>query len=202
MRGNAARGAAVLLAVAAAGSWGCFDEPGIEERWTRVDLVGANVTPAQALPAGAAQPVTMNVKVTFRTILTGYAVADLRVSHSITNGSVALDPDGPRLQLAQDIDRVLANSVSVGRATRAVTGWDHLVFPLDLSFTGAVPATLDSAGLGGGLFLVCYLGAGEKMERADGTDTLIVTPFGSEAYQVLPFGMKLALAAPVPQVAP
>lgn len=188
--------AAVLL-IAATLSGGCLGKPKIEDRWTRIDFVSSTVAPYQALPAGASQPVSVRAKITYRSILTGFAVVDLRSSTTVSNGEVAIDPQGPRLRMAQDIDRILASSVSLGRATRAVTGWDHLVQNLDLSFVGALPASIDSAGTSGGLFLLCYLGEGDEMERADGTDTLMVTPFGSEAYEVLPVGMKLGLAAPV-----
>ncbi len=188
--------AASLLVIAACG---CLGTPKIEDRWTRIDLVSSTVAPYQAVPAGGSQPVAVSARVTFRSILTGFAVVDLRSSATLSGGDVVLDPAGPRLRMAQDIDRILAQSVSVGRATRAVAGWDHLVQQIDLSFVGAVPATVDSAGSSGGLFLVCYLGAGEEMERADGSDTLIVTPYGSETYRVLPVGMKLVLAPPVAQ---
>jgi len=46
-----------------------------------------------------------------------------------------------------------------------------------------------------GVFLLVYLGSGQKIERIDGSDTLIVTPFKSAQYEVLPIGVTLALPA-------
>ena len=126
----------------------------------------------------------------YRSILTGYEVAELRSSSSVPRSSVALGTNAPRLRMAQDIDRILAGSVTRGRAIRAVTGWDHLMQHIDLSFTGTVPAASDSSmGPGGGLFLLCYLGSGVKIELPSGADTIVVTPFTSSAYEVLPVGM-------------
>jgi hypothetical protein len=45
-----------------------------------------------------------------------------------------------------------------------------------------------------GLFLVCYLGSGVKVERQDGTDTVIVTPYASSPYQILPVGLSVTVA--------
>jgi hypothetical protein len=47
-----------------------------------------------------------------------------------------------------------------------------------------------------GVFLLVYLGSGQKIERIDGSDTLIVTPFKAAQYQILPVGVTLALPAP------
>ena len=185
------RRGACLAALALGMVAGCFDAPEIEDRWTRVDLRGASLTQAQVLPPGSALAIVVNADVTFRKILTGFAVAELRGS-SVPVTAVAVGPQAPRVPMAQDIDRVLANSVTLGRATRAVTGWDHLIQHIDLAFTGTTPALADSSSAG--LFLLCYLGSGVKIERPDGTDTLIVTPFGSEAYQVLPVGIELSLS--------
>jgi len=96
--------------------------------------------------------------------------------------------------MATDMDRLLATSVSMGREARAVTGWDHLIQHIDFAFTGDVPGTVtDSVGTGPtvGLFLVCYLGSGVKVERNDGSDTVIVTPYPSAPYQILPVGLTV-----------
>jgi len=99
--------------------------------------------------------------------------------------------------MATDMDRLLATSVSMGREARAVTGWDHLIQHIDFAFTGDVPGSVtDSVGTGPavGLFLVCYLGSGVKIERNDGTDTVIVTPYPSAPYQILPVGLTVKVA--------
>jgi hypothetical protein len=99
--------------------------------------------------------------------------------------------------MANDIDRLLATSVSMGRMTRAITGWDHLIQHIDFSFSGLVPgATItDSTGTGpvAGLFLVCYLGSGVRLELPSGADSIVVTPFRSNDAQVLPVGLPLTV---------
>lgn len=181
-----------FVAALAAATSGCFDAPKLEDRWTRLDLASASVTPYQALTLGARESLTVSFDVTYRAILTGYAVADLRWSEDYSPVTLPMTPDMARLPMAQRIDTLLAHSVSVGRSTRAVTGWDHLVQRFDMAFGANVPAVLDSTGAGGGgLFLVCYLGAGDLQRRLGMEDTLIVTPFTSEQYQVLPVGLAL-----------
>jgi len=183
----------VLLATVLLG--GCLGKPEIEDRWTRVDVVASSLTPYQALPTGAA-PISVSAAITYRAIVTGFAVAELRGSTAVPAGAVELHPDANRVRMAQDIDGLLQSSVTLGRATRAVTGWDHLVQRIDFSFTGTVPAALDSSGAPTSLFLVCYLGQGVEVEQADGSDSLVVTPFGSTQYEILPVGMELGVAAP------
>jgi hypothetical protein len=186
-----------LLALAAAASAGCFDAPKLEDRWTRVDLASANVTANQLLALGASDSVAVRTTITYRQVLTGYAVAELRVSPSFTPGALPINPDATRLPMAEAIDSLLAHSVSIGRSTRAVTGWDHLIQTIDFGFRANVPTVLDSTNAaGGGVFLVCYLGSGEKLRRLGMPDSVVVTPFTSAAYQVLPVGMTFRTAAP------
>jgi len=180
------RVAAVLLASTALG--GCLGAPKIEDRWTRVDIVSTNLIPYQSLPAGSTQTVTGRMTVTYRAILTGVAVAELRASSTLSPGSVVVHPEAERVPMAYDIERVLQNSVPLGREARPVTGWDHLIQPIDFTFRATVPT--DSTA---GLFLLCYLGSGTEIRLSDGTDSLVVTPFGSDQYQVLPVGMGLTL---------
>ena len=61
----------------------------------------------------------------------------------------------------------------------------------------AVAGVTNSSGAGASaLFLLVYLGAGDKVERNDGSDTLLITPFVSTEYELLPSGMELSAAAP------
>jgi len=176
---------------------GCLDAPKLEDRWTRVDMLGASLAPAQAVTAGSTIPVQVSSDLYYRRILTGYAVAELRASTTFSPGSLQLAPGADRLRMANDMDRLLATSVSMGREARAFTGWDHLIQHMDFAFTGVVPGTVtDSVGTGptAGLFLVCYLGSGVKVERQDGTDTVIVTPYPSTPYQILPVGLSVTVA--------
>ena len=184
------------LLVCAVASSGCLGEPDLEDRWTRVDLAGSSLATAQQVQAGSSVPITVSADVTYRRILTGFAVAELRASTTFSAANLQVRPDGDRLRMANDIDRLLATSVSMGRATRAFTGWDHLIQRMDFSFSGAIPGTItDSTGTGpvAGLFLVCYLGSGQEIELANGMDSVIVTPFVSNVYQVLPVGLPLTV---------
>lgn len=192
VRRAAALGAAALLL------GGCLGEPGIEERWTRLDLQSSSLAPYQVLPAGSAPAVTVRLAITYRKILTGFAVAELRASSTVPAAGVTLGPDATRLPMAEDMDRILAGSVTMGRATRAITGWDHLIQTMDLTFTGTVPAGVDSSGAAPALFLVCYLGEGEEIELANGQDSLVVTPFPNTQYEILPVGLKLAVGGGTP----
>jgi hypothetical protein len=194
MRTVVACSAGATLALVLAG---CLDAPKIEDRWTRVDMAGASLAPSQPVTAGSTIPVLVSSDIYYRRILTGYAVAELRASTSISPGMLQMNPNADRLLMANDMDRLLATSVSMGREARAFTGWDHLIQHMDFAFTGVVPGTVtDSVGTGptAGLFLVCYLGSGVKVERQDGTDTVIVTPYASSPYQILPVGLSVTVA--------
>lgn len=187
------RAAGALLALGAVTLTGCFDKPKIEERWTRVDVVSSSLSQGQMIAAGAPQSIHMQATVTYRALLTGYAVAELRVADSLGAAQLQVAPDAPRVPMAQGIDAILAHSRSLGRATRAVTGWDHLIMPLDLSFG----ATADSAA-GSRLFLLCYLGSGRRIELDSGADSVLITPFVSSERQVLPVGMELQVGSGTP----
>lgn len=184
---------ALVLAAIAVG--GCLGKPEVEDRWTRIDLPESSLAPYQTVPAGSQQAITVRAAITYRSILTGFAVAELRAS-SVSAATVELEPDAPRENMAGDIDRILQNSVTLGRATRAVTGWDHLIQHIDFTFTGNIPAYADSASSPAGLFLVCYLGEGDEIELADGSDSLVVTPFPSTPYEILPIGLELGVSLP------
>jgi hypothetical protein len=186
----------LILGLGATLLGGCLGAPEIEDRWTRVDLLSSNLTARQSIAPGTMQPITMSTTVTYRSILTGFAVADLRASSATSAASVVLGTDAPREQMALDIDRILQTSVSLGRATRAVTGWDHLIQHIDFTFNGVGPAATDSSGAPVSLFLLCYLGDGQRIERQGQADTLIVTPFVSTAYRILPVGLELAVGGP------
>jgi hypothetical protein len=165
---------------------GCLDKPKIEDRWTRVDVVSASVAPRQMLPPGATQAFTLHTTVTYRQVLTGFAVAELRASDSLGAAAMTVAPDAPRESMAQSIDDILQHSHSLGRATRAITGWDHLIQPIDFGFSATTPAAAGSR-----LFLLCYLGSGARLELPSGADSIVITPFVSSQHEVLPVGMEL-----------
>lgn len=182
---------ALFLLLGALLACGCLDEPEIEDRWTRLDVLASTPISGQSLPAGSIQAMAVSADITYRTILTGFAVAELRASTLPTTG-VVLDPNAPRLPMAQDIDRILQNSVTRGRAIRAVTGWNHLIQHIDFAFNGSIPAAGDSTAAG--LFLLCYMGSGQEIQQADGADSIVVTPFRSDQYEILPVGLELSVA--------
>ena len=164
---------------------GCLSEPEIDERWTLVQFVESAPAPGQ-IRTGAV-PVTVKGRVTYRKILTGFLVAEVRYSPSIAPSSVFLDTEESTLETAETVDDILANSVTVGRATRAVTGFDHLIQEIDLSFTALAPATTT-----GGYFLLLYLGSGEEVETEEGEDSLVVTPFISTRQEILHTGFPIS----------
>jgi len=186
------RAALVALALAT-GLTGCLWEPKIEDQWTRVDIESANVVHLQPVSSGSTLALNGRANVTYRRILTGVVVAELRASTAMPGAGAIIRPDGDREPMAAAIDQVLASSVSLGRDTQLVTGWDHLIQPFDFAFSGSVPPPLDPSGAPIGLFLLCYLGSGTEVELPDGSDSLIVTPFNSSQYLVLPVGLAFTV---------
>jgi hypothetical protein len=172
---------------------GCLSEPEIDERWTKLEFLAADPVPGTAAPAGQSIDVTVTGRITYRDILTGFVVAEVRYSDTVSPTDVALNPALHTLNEAGGVDRILANSVTAGRATRAVTGFDHLMQDFTLSFTAQ--GWPDSVA-GSGLFLVFYMGEGEEIELQDGTDSLVVTPFVSTDYEVLHTGFALDISPP------
>ena len=195
MSARRGRNASALLLIAVTTSilGGCLWEPKIEDQWTRVDLESANVVQLQSVQAGSSITLSGRARVTYRRILTGVVVAELRASSAVPGAAAIVSPDAEREPMASAIDRILVSSVSLGRDTQLVTGWDHLIQPFDFSFSGSVPAPLDSTGAPVGLFLLCYLGTGTEIELPNGSDSLVVTPMNSSQYQVLPVGMALTV---------
>jgi len=177
---------------------GCLGEPEIDERWTLVEFM--NITPAPGVATPGDQPIDVTVKgrITYRRILTGFLVAEVRYSDTLSPTSVAsLDPTDPTLDSAQDVDLILANSVTAGRATRAVTGFDHLQQEIDLAFTAQVPSVMFGSGTQTGwLYLLLYTGSGTEIQLSNGADSLVVTPFVSTNDEVLHTGFWLTVAPP------
>lgn len=183
------RRTAAIVAAAAACLGSCLGEPDIDERWTLLELLDQTPRPGDVLPAGQSTNVSVKGRITYRRILTGFVVAEVRYSPTLSPASVALDPAEHTAQAAQDIDLILANSVTAGRATRIVTGFDHLMQEVDLAFSALVPDSLR----GGGLYLLLYMGDGEEIELPGGGDSLIVTPFVSDDQEILHTGFPLAI---------
>jgi hypothetical protein len=186
--------AAVLVAAAVAAFTGCLDEPEIDERWTLLEVLESTPVPDARIGTGSPIPVRVQGRITYRDIHTGFAVAELRYSPTLTPADLALDPETHDEAQAQQIDLILANSVTAGRATRAVTGFDHLIQEVDLSFDGWIPPEMTASGTPtGGMFLVFYLGEGDEIRLGGGRDSLVVTPFASDQYEILSTGLELSV---------
>lgn len=197
-----AAGAAALLTLMG----GCLDEPPIDERWTLLEFTSATPAARQAVPEDQPLNVSVRGRITYRAIRTGFLVAELRYSESLSAAMLPLDPEEHTLENAMAVEHILANSVTAGRATQAVTGFDHLMQSVNLDFTAPVPAAM--AGVSSdslatrGLFLVLYMGDGDEVELPTGRDTLVVTPFDVEQSQVLFCGYPLRVVPPVASQAP
>ena len=178
---------AVLFSVLLAG---CLGEPEIEDRWTRIDVLEASLQPGQVL-LDESIAVTVRSEIVYRSVMSGFVVAEIRVSDAIAIDQTQIAPDAPRHAMAAHIDSVLANSVTAGRGVRPMVGWDHLVRGFELSFTARVPAVSDSAASLPGIFLLTYLAEGEEIRLVDGRDSLVVTPYVSSEYEILPVGLEL-----------
>jgi hypothetical protein len=185
---------------------GCLGEPPIEETWTRLEILEASPTDAAAFAVGSATtPVTMRARVTYREILTGFLVAELRAGSGITTAETALDADDP-LAVAREVDQILGSSTAIGTEAIPVTGWDHLVQELTITFDAgtATPTAMDSsvAAAGSmpvtstGLFLLLYFSDDvQEVELDSGEEIEIVTPVLSDQRDILSTGIEIVPAS-------
>jgi hypothetical protein len=193
--------AAAPLAAAAALLPGCLGEPPLDERWTLLEVTaGPDVT---SVTPGTPAPVSLTARITFRELLTGFVIAEVRQSETLSVGDVGFENTDDRLAMARDVDRILSESTSLGFAARAVTGFDHLVQEIPLTIdSGFMPpsgegAAADSAaaaavGPARGIFLLVYFGDVEEVEMANGDEVEVVTPRPSEPNEILSAGVELA----------
>ena len=182
------RSAAVLLAPAALG------KPEIEDRWTRVDVVGANLTCRIRLWPRRDQPIVgARRAVTYRAILTGFAVAELRASTSVM----------PRRGRAPSRRRPRADGAGHRPAPRQL----GLAGPRDarrhrlgspdpahrLRFDGFVPATMDSSAgpPGAGCSWSATSARATRSSCADGRTRWSSRRSRPRSTQILPVGMEL-----------
>jgi len=185
-------GAAVLRALCWPGflslllAAGCLGEPTIEEQWTILEMA----SPARfaGVASGAATEVTVTGHAVYRSILTGAIVAEVRVSDTVPLATVNLDPEGDRVPVMQEVDRILQNSVSAGFEILPFTGWDHLIQDFEIAVSADIPST---APPGGGVFLLVYLADFDEVELATGEEIIVVTPFDFQNARVLPIGIEL-----------
>lgn len=172
---------------------GCFDAPPIEETWTRIELVSSSVNSREDFAGGAVIPLRVEARITFRELLTGFLVVDVRSSATLTAADVDLedDPDDDEdgLDVARDVDRILLDSTSLAVEAVPITGFDHLIRDLEVELDASVP---DSAG---NIFLLVYF-SDDVEEVEDDMESIIVTPTLSTERDILSAGRAIAPAPP------
>ena len=173
---------------------GCFDEPPIEETWTRIELLSSSVTTREQFAGGAVIPLHVDARITFRELLTGFLVVDVRSSATLTAADVDLedDPDNDEdgLDVARDVDRILLDSTSLAVEAIPITGFDHLIRDLEVELDASVP---DSAG---NIFLLVYFSDDVEEVEEDDMESITVTPTLSTERDILSAGRAIAPAAP------
>ena len=193
---------AALAALALAGS-GCLGEPPIEDRWTLLEITGgpSAVTVIPGQPAA----IDLSTRITYRELLTGAVVAEVRASNILTPADVDFSTPDPLVR-TQLVDYVIRNSSSLGFATRLTTGFDHLIqnFSMTIDAAGSAPQmpdgfvvdSLNVAGPGTTLFLLVYYGQVDEVEIQGGDEIEVVTPFFSDQYDILATGAVLTNGSP------
>ncbi len=164
---------------------GCLGEPEIEDRWTRLDVlsVDENVTD----PEDGSTATRVRGAITFRAILTGSLIMELRVSDAVGAKDVDLRDEADRLDTAHQIMNLMDSSTVIARSSLFVTGFDHLIREHDF----VLPANVPDAPSGGAVFAVLYFGQIEEMELPSGEEIEIVTASDFEAEQILPAAFLL-----------
>lgn len=180
---------------------GCLGAPEIDERWTLLEIVDASPTQPDAYAPGSPTPVSMTARITYRELLTGFLVADLRASDTLTPADVTLDADAP-LDVARSVDTVIGSSVSLGAEAVPITGWDHLIQEVQFSFPGGVlAATVADSSVASaagspvnatGLFLLLYFADDvEEVELASGEEIDVIHPSLSTGRDILSTGIGI-----------
>ncbi|MFN0150271.1 MAG: hypothetical protein ACKVU1_06100 [bacterium] len=183
---------------------GCLTEPPLEDAWTKVEIVSVTPSTADGLAFDSTSTITVRARITYREIVTGSVIAELRSVSLAELGDAPLESMNPRLESAQRIDRILSNSVALGTGVRLVTGFDHLIQDVVLIFeTGGAPAdsaapdSLDPGGTPGAddaLIIVAYMGDAEEEEMENGEEVLVIDPFLTTERRILSAGFDLRRA--------
>jgi hypothetical protein len=183
----------------AAGFAGCLREPGVEERWTRMEILASSEDGSETVDLAGGEEITVSARLTYRRLLTGAFVAELRASDTLTPEMVDLATSGRQIGVAENVDYVLANSVTAGRDFRTVAGFPDLIHEVDFRFDSFVPLSENLAGPITGLFLVVYAGSEEEVRNEANEDSIVITPYVSGDYQILYPGIAIPLTtAPTP----
>lgn len=186
----------VLIGALASGILaGCLGDPPIQERWTHLEMIGVAAPDSADLRSGDTATIRLDGRVTFRRLVTGFLVGEVRVASDLTVDSLALD-DEDLVLASESVDRLLRRSTSVARSVKALAGFPQLRRTVPMEFQVRVPATPAPtegapANPAPSVFLVLYMGDGEEVELADGRDSLVVRPFDTHEHEVLAQGRPL-----------
>lgn len=167
---------------------GCLGEPGVEELWTRLDIASPTNGGALVVEDGS---VTVAGSITYRRILTGSVIVEVRVSDVIGPEDVNLDPAVPRMDALHDVETILSNSRAVGGTSMPVTGWDHLIHSFELTFEAGLPADPGP----GAIFVLLYFGEVEEIETPSGGEQTVFHPADFEEMEILPAGAEILTVA-------
>ncbi len=189
--------ALVLPSLLAAAGAGCLGDPPVEERLTRLEILSASPVDAEAFAVGGTTRVDMRVRITYREILTGSLVGELRASESLTANDTALEAEESWEEKSENVDLILENSVSLGFDAIPATGWDHLVQEVDLTFDAGT-VQMDASGLAPaigaptGLFIIFYFASEvEEVELENGDEIEVVVPLLSRDHPILYAGIEI-----------
>ena len=181
----------ILAATMTSLATGCLESPELEDRWTRLDIVGLS-TESGAAKWGDPVSIRARGRITYRAVLTGAVAMELRYSDAIGFADVQLEEGVDRLAMTADIERILEGSTVLAAASQAVTGFHKLIQEIDFDLDTTLPP-----GPAGGLFVIFYFGEEEEVEGPRGEMETVVRPLEFEALEVLPGGREL-----VPEEAP
>jgi hypothetical protein len=186
--GWSSKGSTILIAllVSVFGN-GCFDAPGIEERWTRLELIEVRSLDGP-FARGDSTTLLVHARITYRQILTGAVVAEVRTVSGIVDGNAILGKEEAPVEQARKIDWVIENSTSLGGASQEVTGYDHLIQDFRFEIRTALP--MEDAAM-----VLLFFGEPEEIE-VDGEEVEIVVPIPSEPNEILPAAFELVPETP------
>ena len=183
---------ALPIALSCALLAGCLTTPPVEESWTKLEIL--DVQSSAPTPEDSLGSVDVRARITYRAIVTGSIVADVRYIADpalvAELGATPLDAREPQLESAQRIDAIIQSSTSLGFAHQLVTGFDHLIQEIDLPIEGD-PFAADSSDSSvvvdstGAFLLVLYMADVDEVELESGEEVLEVTPYFTTDLEIL-----------------
>jgi hypothetical protein len=177
---------------------GCLEKPPIEERWSNVRIDSQSVGDTTPLSPGDSTRVRVKTSVRFEDLITGFVVAELRASQSLSYEDIGFDSIEDPIVESELVEQIISQSIPAGRATRATVGFPQLIRRFDFDFDVRIPTIVAGSydppgGNTQSLFLVVYLAEGDEVRLATGQDSLVVDPFLTQDMQVLHKGLAIPL---------